>query len=88
MSEANDSDFGGTEKDLEGQMVTRKVQDGGRINFPKEYLEYSDVDTGDRVFIIVENGGLKVVEANAKRLAATGVAEGMKMIFGSSEGEN
>ena len=88
MSGANDNDFGGTEKDLEGQMVTRKVQDGGRINFPEDYLDHSGVDTGDRVFIIVEDGGLRVVEANAKRLAATGVAEGMKMIFGSSEGEN
>jgi len=88
MSGANDNDFGGTEKDLEGQMVTRKVQDGGRINFPEDYLDHSGVDTGDRVFIIVEDGGLRVIEADSKRLAATGVAEGMKMIFGSSEGDD
>lgn len=87
MSEANNSDFGGTDKELEGQMVTRKVQDGGRINFPDEYLDYSGVGSGDRVFIIVEEGGLRVVEADAKRLAATGIAEGMKMLFGASGGE-
>lgn len=87
MSEANDSDFGGTDKDLDGQMVTRKVQDGGRINFPDEYLDYSGVGSGDRVFIIVEEDGLRIVEADAKRLAATGIGEGMKMLFGTTGGE-
>lgn len=87
MSEIDDNDFGGTEKDLEGQMVTRKVQDGGRINFPDEYLDWSGVGSGDRVFIIVEEGGLKIVEADAKRLAATGVGEGLKMLFGDSGGD-
>lgn len=86
MTDDKDGDFGGTDTDLVGQMVTRKVQQGGRINFPSEYLEGTGLNTGDRVFIIVEDSGLKVVEANAERLAATGIGEGMKMLFGEDRG--
>lgn len=82
MSDSDSNDFGGIEADLDGKMVTRKVQDGGRINFPDEYLDWIGVDEGERVFVIVDDGTLKIMEADAKRLAATGVAQGMKMIFG------
>lgn len=88
MSESDGKEFGGTNKDLEGQFVTRKVQDGGRINFPNEYLSSIGVDSSERVFIIVEDGNLSVMKADAENLAATAVAEGMKMLFGKEEGES
>lgn len=87
MSESDAEDFGGTDKDLEGQFVTRKVQDGGRINFPDEYLNTIGVDPSERVFIVVEDGNLRVMKADAKNLAATAVAEGMRMLFGDNGGD-
>jgi len=87
MSDSETEDFGGTDKDIRGQMVTRKVQDGGRVNFPDEYLDWIGANGGERVFIIVEEDGLRIIQADAQRLAATGVAEGMRMLFGNSGGD-
>lgn len=87
MSDSNKSDFGGIDNDLEGQMVTRKVQDGGRINFPDEYLEKMGVGKGSRVFIVVRNGHLEVMEASADNLAITAIAESLKEIFSATGGK-
>lgn len=83
MSKNNSEDFGGVEHDLEGQMATRKVQKGGRLNFPDEYLKSIGVEKSDRVFILVQDGSLKVMKADAKNLAATGITMGMKCLFGT-----
>jgi bifunctional DNA-binding transcriptional regulator/antitoxin component of YhaV-PrlF toxin-antitoxin module len=87
MSDSDDSEFGSIDGDLEGQMVTRKVQDGGRINFPDEYLQDMGVDKGSRVFIVVRDGHLQVMEANAQNLGATAMAKFIKMTFSNNDEE-
>jgi bifunctional DNA-binding transcriptional regulator/antitoxin component of YhaV-PrlF toxin-antitoxin module len=84
MSNSDSGGFGGTDSDLGGQFVTRKVQDGGRINFPDEYLDSIGVESSERVFIVVEDGNLSVMKADASNLAITGVAQGIKLIFGDN----
>jgi bifunctional DNA-binding transcriptional regulator/antitoxin component of YhaV-PrlF toxin-antitoxin module len=84
MSNSDSGGFGGTDTDLDGQFVTRKVQDGGRINFPDEYLDSIGVESSERVFILVEDGNLSVMKADASNLAITGVAQGLKLIFGDN----
>lgn len=87
MSDSEKSEFGSIENDLEGQMVTRKVQDGGRINFPDEYLDSMGVEKGSRVFIVVRNGHLEVMEANAENLAITAITEYLKGVFDVTGGD-
>jgi bifunctional DNA-binding transcriptional regulator/antitoxin component of YhaV-PrlF toxin-antitoxin module len=87
MSDSEKTEFGSMENDLEGQMVTRKVQDGGRINFPDEYLEDMGVGKGSRVFIVVRDGHLEVMEASAENLAITAITECLKEMFGVTRGD-
>lgn len=51
-----------------GDFVTRQVQAQGRINIPGDYLRHHDLERGDEVLVIIEEGSLRVVESTKDKM--------------------
>lgn len=79
MSRREHNEFGGIDKDVEGEVETRKVQTGGRLNLPDKFLEYIDSPQGSKVMVFAEDGELKIKKADAEHLAVAGVLEGISV---------
>lgn len=78
MTDVDDMDFGDRSSNIDGEVASRKVQSGGRINFPSNFLEFVGVDDGSRVLIVVEGDSLRIKEATAKSLAVKALVKGME----------
>ena len=78
MSNTDDIDFGDSGSNVDGQLVTRKVQNGGRVNFPDSYLKHIGVDDNSRVLIMADGDSLIVREAKAKSLAIGAFIQGLE----------
>jgi len=71
--------FGGVEDDIEGQVSTRKIQTGGRVNFPDRMLGYIGCGKGDKIIIGAEDGQLTIKKADVDAIAVTNLMEGTIM---------
>ena len=78
MSDTDDMDFGNIDSDLEGEVVSRKVQKGGRVNFPDNYLSFIGVESNDRVLITVQDGELTLKPATVDSLAIGAFIKGIR----------
>lgn len=85
MSDTTDTEFGGIEKDVDGDVQSRKVQTEGRLNIPDEYLSYIGVDEGEEVFVGVDGDKIIIREATIDSL---GVLLMMDTIHAAVVGEN
>ena len=76
MTESDSEKFGGFTDDVDGDMVTRKVQTGGRINVPDRFLGYIGCGEHDSIIVAAEGGELKIKEATVDSLAVENVMKG------------
>jgi len=68
MSDSNGAEFGGIDKDVDGDVQSRTVQTEGRLNIPGEYLSHIDVEIGDDVFVGVDGDKIVIQEATIDSL--------------------
>ncbi len=78
MSDLDVDDIGNSDGGVEGNVDSRKVQTGGRVNVPDDFLEYIGVGENDRVLVAAEDGKVTIRPATAEALAATALVEGLK----------
>ena len=78
MTDNGDIEFGDTGSDVDGEVASRKVQTGGRINFPSGYLDHIGVDDNSRVLIVVEGDSLTIKKATAESLAVRAFVKGLE----------
>lgn len=55
----------GSGDDPVGDMVTRQVQQFNRVDILDEYMEYHDLEHGDKVFVICKEDEIIIKEASA-----------------------
>jgi hypothetical protein len=67
IEEGKGSDFGDTSSP-EGNVVTRKVQEGERVNLPDNFLSHLDVGAGDNVLVACEENGITIKEASVDNI--------------------
>jgi len=85
MEEIDKGEFGGFTDDVEGDVTTRKIQTGGRVNFPDRFLEYIGCEKQDKVLISAESDRLIIRKASVDSLAVTGMMEGTLASMGEIE---
>jgi bifunctional DNA-binding transcriptional regulator/antitoxin component of YhaV-PrlF toxin-antitoxin module len=79
MDDTDTDNFGGLRDDIDGQVSTRKIQTGGRVNFPDRMLGYIGCSKGDKIIIGAEDGQLVIKRADIDALGVTNVMQGTLM---------
>jgi len=79
MDKTDTDDLGGLEDSIDGQVSTRKIQTGGRVNFPGRMLGYIGCSKGDKIIIAAEEGQLVIKKADIDALGVTNIMQGALM---------
>jgi bifunctional DNA-binding transcriptional regulator/antitoxin component of YhaV-PrlF toxin-antitoxin module len=87
MEDIDSNEFGGVEKDVEGEVETRDVQERGRVNFPNKFLTYIGCEAGDTVIVTAQDGEITLKKATADNIALLSFLDGLTMAFEVSEDE-